>query len=194
MANSLYPAFVRIEYHSAYAPHTMTIPTTQWTGPPTSAFTSGEFDQWDAGSIEADVMIQALVDSLKAMFNNDVVFDGYTIYRIQALGLDPEPVYSAALSQVGTNISTAWHKAVQLTMVWRTAEFGIFKIVLMDAAGDGTFGRTGNFSAISPFSVLHNLVVDPDNGWSGRDNARPNQALQLSLTLNEKLRRAYRLQ
>lgn len=193
MANSLFPAFVRIEYHSPYAPHTMTIPTTAWTGPPTSVFDSGEFEQWAAGSVEADVMINDLVDVLAPLFTDDVIFDGYTIYTQGSPESDPLPVYSAALTQVGSNVSTEWFQAVQRTMVWRTVDFGIFKLSLMDAASDGTFARTGNFSTIAPFDDVHNEVTDTTNGWSGRDNARPNQALQMSLTLNEKLRREYRL-
>ena len=61
--NSLSPASVEIDYHSAYAPHTMTIPTLEWF--PTSITGNlGSFSNWAAGTRDAEDMVLDLIAKL----------------------------------------------------------------------------------------------------------------------------------
>lgn len=192
MANSLYPAFVRIEYHSAFGPHTMTIPIKGYDGD-ISGDTAGNIPTWAGGSIAADDMVEALVDVLKALFDDDTHFDSFTIFTMASAEADPRPAYSQALTQVGTATASVWNKAVEKTLTFRTTEFGLAKLTLMDAGNDGTFPLITPGTATTEVNDIIDEFTAVANGWSGRDNGRPSQFIQMSATLNEKLRRAYRL-
>lgn len=188
MAHGLYPAFVRIEYHSAYAPHIMTIPTLAWdTGPDFD----GHFDTHDAGTIAAEEMIQALVDTLAEIYTSGVTFDRWTIYTLDTPTSDPVPQTGATLAVPGTNVSSAWSKAVEQTFVWRTTLAGIFKLVLLDVPTDDNFDNVQTLSG--DYTAIGAEIQSPDNAWAGRDGGRPQTFIQASATLNEKLRRSYRM-
>jgi len=192
MQNSLYPAFVRINYHSVFGPHTMTIPTLPW-DPSGGTPASGEFDVWDGSPIEADVMINNLVDLLAPFFSADNIFDDYIIYTLENPEADADPRYSAALATLGTNGAPGWEKATQNTWSFRTTSFGAFKLVLLDSATADNFDRITDVTGITPAVNLIAEITDVANGWSGRDGTRPAQFSQIAVTLNEKLRRSYRM-
>src|SRR5437868_4488105 len=98
MANSLFPAFVVIDYHSAFGSHKMTIPTKAYTGPGVG-FPAGHFLAWDSTDVDADDMINALVELIAPFFKVDTTFDSYTIYTMASAEAAPLPEYAAAQTQ-----------------------------------------------------------------------------------------------
>lgn len=191
MPASLFPAFVRVEYQSANAPHVMIIPTTQWNDPGDG--TDGTFDDHLGGAIAADTMVQALVDELAKFFTSGASFTSYTIYTLATTLADPQPRFTEQLTQVGVSISTSWQKAVQLTVTARTTLFQLAKLVLLDAASENTWDR---ITALPGSGNVFDLWAEwsaTTNGWSARGGGRPAAFLQVSKTLNEKLRRQYHM-
>jgi hypothetical protein len=190
--NSLYPAFVVIDYHSLWGAHKMTIPTRAWDysgGTPAS----GAFADWEEGQKEADVMVNDLVDELAPFFLATTTFDLYTIYTMASATAAPTPVYSAALGIDGTSIETEQAKGVQTTFTFRTDLFGIFKLVLLDAPAAAGFDRILSFDASPAALAVLGEVSALANAWAGRDGGRPNTLVQIAYTLNEKLRREYNM-
>lgn len=192
MANSIAPAFVKIDYTSRFGPHSMSLPCVPiLTGP-----AGGAGDQFQlrgaALPVEVDGAVKDFVAILKPFFPSTTTFINYTCYQLD----DPEgparPVISAPLNIVGTDTSSGWDKATQRTWTFRTDEFGTFKLVFLDV-------RVADFDKVSTFvegTVTGNLIdyVTADVTWlAGRDGGRPNTFLQLAMTLNEKLRRSYRM-
>jgi hypothetical protein len=190
--NSLYPAFVKIDYHSEFGAHTMTLPTLAWNDTP-NVGGSGSFENWVAGDADADAMILGLITVLVPFWKADTTFDVYTIYTMDSPEASPTPVASKAIDEPGTSIQTAWSKAVQTTFTFRTSLFGIMKLVMLDAPSGGLFDKFTTFSASPEAEDIRDVFNDEDFGWAGRDGGRVNTLLQIAYTLNEKLRREYNM-
>jgi len=191
MPASLFPAFVKIEYQSANAPHVMSLPTLAWNDPLDGS--DGTFDTHGASTVDADTMINDLVDEIAKFYTSGLSFTGYTIFTLPSMTGDPLPKYSAQLSQVGVTTSSTWQKAVQITMTARTSAFGVAKIVMLDAISENNWDRITVLPGSGNVATLWAEWSDVTNGWAGRDNGRPATFLQVSKTLNEKLRRQYHM-
>jgi len=185
MPNSLAPAFFELEYHSAYGPHTQRVPTLDWNEDDT-------FDTWVSGSISSATMISGFVDLLLPFYPDTVVFDRYTVFTKEDATAPDVPRQAGVFTgKIGTADDAGWTKAVQLTMSLRSTSFGLVKYEFLDgASGD-------NYDPIqvpdSDMTALLAYVSDNDNGFSAQDNGKPLTFLQLTKTLNEKLRKAYRM-
>jgi len=192
MPYSPFPSAVKVFYHSPYAPHSQLIPTLQWTAFP-DVGGAGAFETHNSGTIDADAMINALATVLAGILPDNCGFDSYTIYN-HNVGTDAlEPIRSKPMVIAGLDSTPGWAKATQVTMNWRTTGFNPFKIVLLDNATNNVFDKT---VALPGSGVLHDvdaLVTDPDNGWAGRDNTLPGSFVSQTLTLNEALRKRYRM-
>jgi len=184
--NFLGPYWVQLNY-TGDAPHSMTIPTKNWN--PSGSV--GTFDIWSGGTINALTMVGDLVTKLLPLFNADVSFNNYLVFK-QLLPADtPQPVASEAFSgQIGTNTGGSWAAAVEKMFLARSTNFGLCKLSLLDACSESTF-----LPIISP-GVADQAVIDEwfddAKGWSARDNFQPNTFLKITLNLNQALRKAYR--
>src|SRR5258706_5114133 len=99
MANALGPYYVRINSHSPDAPHSMSIPTKNFT----LGIGTGLFDTWSGTPVDAITMVEDLVTLMLPYFGSDYVFDNWTVFK-QLLPTDfPQPLLSLALAgMVGT--------------------------------------------------------------------------------------------
>jgi hypothetical protein len=185
MPESQNPSFVKILYHSNAGPHTMEVPTLQWNE-------SGTFDVWGGGTVVDHDMVEAFVTLLLPFFGSDTEFESFIIYNVPTPGAAPQPVASFPLSgMVGSASSPGWTTAVQGTFSIRTTLFGLFKITMLDGASGNSFAPSTALGG-DALALFEELISDA-NGWSGRDNGQPNVFIKFTKTLNEKLRRSYRL-
>jgi hypothetical protein len=187
MANFLGPYWIQLNY-TGYAPHTMTIPIKGWN----PSGTIGTVDIWSGGTENTLTMMSGFVTVLKPMFNADISFNNYLVYK-QLLPADtPEPVSSQQFSgQIGTNAGGSWASAVEIIFIARTTAFGIVKLDLLDACSEDNFNPV-----ISPATnpqLLIDYWFNDAHGFAGRDNAQPNTFLKYTVNLNQKLRKSYRL-
>jgi len=193
MPESIAPAFVKVEYASAYGPHVALLPTRAWT-PGSGPNPSGFFSKWsDDTNIDADNMINDLLDGYVGFFRDTVAFQRYTIFTLATPLADPVPRYSAALTQEGTDATPTWDQAVQRTINARTESFGLAKLVMLDSESDALFGKVTTLPGSGTLFDLMAQWTSDEEGWSGRDGSRPNTFISMTVTLNEKLRRAYRM-
>lgn len=193
MANSLYPASVRINYTSAFGAHCMTLPTVPILDGPAG----GAGNQFQLrGSqlpVECSGAIDDLVQILKTLAGTDITFTDWTIFKYETPTSRGVPLESGALSVTGTGGIASWRKAVQQTFTWRTDEFGLFKMVFLDFPSGNVFDRVVNPASDARILTLHNYVIAPETWLAGRDGGKPQTFLQVATTLNEKLRRSYRM-
>jgi len=187
--NSLYPAFVQIQYHSAYAPHVMTLPTTQWT----PDLDYGTFACWDGSDKAADDMVEELVLLMVPFFKSTVQFDYWTVYTMADPTAPAIPRKGAAIGEPGTSAGTGWDKATQATWSFKTEDGGLSKVVMLDLETGGAFGKITPAGLTGDAAAFVAKWTADTEGWSGRDNSKPDFFLQISYTLNEKLRREYHL-
>lgn len=191
--NSLSPAFVRIEYQTLYAPHTMTIPSV----PLIDAIDPEEppfFDLRGAAiDVQASDAVEDFVDVLKNMCTLGTSFQSYTIFKQPTPEDVPQPVYSAALTQVGVLDNDPLSKAMQQTFSFRATDFTIYKLVVLDQRpmmGTGrVVGTLGNLA----YQAVVDYIKSDVTWFASRGGGRPATFLQLATTLNEKLRRSYRM-
>ena len=192
--NSLFPAFVKIYSHSAYAPHVNIIPTTEYHLPDGSHAT-GYFERHSDGSaVGAGAMVEELVTDMLPFFKATTVFDNWTVFTMDSPTARPLPVFSAAFdSFVGTSASTTWAKAVEHIFTFRTEAFGIMKLVLLDAPSGNSFDKTLDLGGSGAAFEIASDLSNPDNAWSGRDGSLPLTFLQFTTNINQKLRKSYRM-
>jgi len=191
--NSLSPASVKINYHSAFGAHAMTIPTLAWL-PTNITGILGSYQAWDLTSIDGEAMINALVDKLKVFMVPAVQFDLATIYTQATSTSDNIPQRSAVLTQVGTSAATGFTEAQSTTFNFKTLANGDVKLVLLDTPIGGA-----GFNAILPAGFvadITNLATEFEavsNAWSGRDDTRPAVLRKVTFDLNDKLQKLYRM-
>lgn len=189
MAFSLYPAFFTIEYHSAYAPHLMTVPVVDWN----PGLVNGDFVTHNAGSVAALGYISLFVDTIKPFFPATVVFDNFVIYTMDSPTAPAIPRTGAALAVVGTNIAAGNTKALQATLTMKTSLGNLFKQVLLDMGNNNSFERVTAASLGGAGAAWVAFLQDLDGAICGRDRGAPQFFLQISYTLNERLRREYHM-
>lgn len=190
--HSLVPAYVRLDYHTRYAPHVHLIPTRAWL--PTSMTGSmGSYVAWNTSTIDAEAMITALVTTFLPLIPSTTVYDLATVYTVSAVGAPAIPRAIGVLGLAGTGANVGTDKATQFTFNMRSSGFYPFKIVMLDfPSGTGQFNKTlpANFSA-DQLNMFIELGLST-NAWSARDDTQPLQAISITGTLNERLRKQYK--
>lgn len=188
--HSLSPASVVIDYHSAYAPHKMTLPTLEWF-PTSITGTLGSYEAHNGSPVDAEVMITTLIDLLKVFMKTNAAFDNITIYT-QATATSPNiPRASLAIATAGT-ATTGDEAAVSATWNFKTSLNGDAKVVLLDTPIPATWfnrilpaGFSGGQTAVS------NAMRASASAWSGRDDGQLNTVRSITYDLNDKLQKMY---
>lgn len=186
------PFFVQINYSSEFAPHSMEIPTLN------ASVAILDSSSWNflvpgGDTLDVDTSVKGLVNLLKTQFPASVHFDNYVLFSQPDPDLPATPVFSGELGIAGTFVTPGWYKAVQFTMTFRTNEFGIFKLVLLDVGSANNFNKETSLVSGEGFDLIRDYITATDSWILGRDGGKPQTFLQLAKTLNEKLRRSYRM-
>lgn len=191
MANSLFPSFVRLFYHTAFGLHSQTLPTLRWEE---SFGTNGKggYRNWLDVEVDAQDMIDAIVDELKDFQPTTGIYDSFIIYDMFDETSTPVPVASGDLAVTGTAV-TADVPASQATMTVRTESFGLAKLEWFDATPSTDFLPLRALPGSGQPLDLFNVWTSTSWAWAGRDGARPATFIQVAYTLNEALRKSYRL-
>lgn len=191
--HTLYPCSCALRYHSAYAPHVMTIPLTAWS-PVSSGHDSGTNLAWDSSQVDTKDMITGLVDLLIPFFDTNTHFDGYTIFTYATITGPALPQSEATfMGKVGTSSATI--PASMASYIFRTAGFGSARIILLDTVVTSTFQpKTVLLSPADDDEIaLINYWMDDGNAFAGRDGTQVTFWRKITYKLNDALRKEYRL-
>jgi len=188
--NSLSPASVVIDYHSAYGPHKMTIPTKEWF--PTSITGDlGSYESWNGSPVDAEAMITDLLEKLKVFLKTNAAFDNITVYTQATPTSSNIPRASKAIAIVGT-AATGNEAAISRTWNMKTFNNGNMKIELLDTPLPATgFARIRAADFNSGEIDVVNEIESDLKAWSGRDDFQVQVARSITLDLNDKLQRMY---
>jgi len=191
MVNSLYPAFVELDYITPFGAHTMTRPTLAWTGTPFVSI--GTFATHAGGTIAANTMIAAFMAACLPVLTDDSAF---VAYRIKTMASPTAPailVWADSFTPiVGTSTAVGYAEAAQRTYSFYTTGAGQAKVVILDQPNNNSWGTVTSISGGADEDIETELTSNT-NGWAGRDTQRPIAFKSLTHTLNEALRRAYRM-
>jgi hypothetical protein len=193
MANSLFPAYVHLNWHSVYAPHVMLLPTREYNALPSPAF-PGSFEAWDTSIIAADDMVEAFTTLLKACIPTDGGIDSYIIYTLATPDAEPVIGFVKNLPLAGTDADAfSTVAAVQITLSYIDTEGERGKITLLDKPNELWTRVTNAGDVPTEEAALFTEFSADTNAWQSRNGAQPILFRSRTATLNEKLRRSYRL-
>lgn len=190
---SLYPAFVRIFYRTAFAPHTQTIPVYGWS-PISGGHVAGTFLGADAAQHDAATYLSDYGDLIAHLWPATTTIGEAIIYTMAAPTGEAIPVASHDLANTGDNINPGWAEAVQLTFVMRTALLHKMKLEYLDVPSDNDFNKyTSTVGLSSAYTDILDYVMDPAGCFCGRDRGQPVSFVSMIHDLNDGLRERYRL-
>jgi hypothetical protein len=190
--NSLSPAFVKINYNSAFGAHVMTVPAVPVESGVFAPTGWGFTLRGAALPVPVDDAVTDFVNAIKTLFPSDVTFVDATVYQQPTPSDIPTPVASFALGISGDSGDVGWSKAVQRTITFRADDFTLFKLVALDSDSANVFDKI----SVVPGGAYGTMVdyITADETWiASRGGGRPNVFLQEASTLNEKLRRSYHM-
>ena len=192
MANDkLVPAYVRIQYHSAKAPHVATIPIILYTGFGPSD--PGSIDVWGGPPTPTVAAVEDFIDLWAAMVTSALTFDRWQLFTRASNDVDPVWIYEKAHVAVGAlTPSGNIVNSVQHTMTFRSTNGSIFKLCTMDRDSDGFFGRS--YVPGAEEQDMIDFITSTDSFIAARDNGRPITFLRLTVSQNDRLAREYHQQ
>jgi hypothetical protein len=186
--DGLFDSFVKISYHSAFAVHSHTIPIRPLIS--TGLGDPGTLENWTGTPIAADTMVESLIDLLAVTVPATTIYDKYTLYKWNAVTSLFNPVYEKAYPVTGSAAGLIGQaRAVQGTITFRTLGFGLLKLVFLDRPYNNTWGNL--LTPPADYTDVIAEITDANQGWSGRDNTRPFNFTNVSISLNKRLRRKY---
>lgn len=190
IVNRLFPSYFVVNYSSAYGVHRQVVPTSQWSD---SGGDFGSFVAWAGGGVDAESMIDAFVAAQAAFFLGTVNFFSWEIFDLATPTTAPLLVMAKNIDVDGTSGLAGWTKAAQATWSLKSDLGGDIRYVMLDVATGNAWDKITSASVSADQTAFLDLVTDDANGFAGRDGGRPNFFLQIAFTLNEKLRREYRM-
>jgi hypothetical protein len=191
MAHDIAPGFIKVEYHSQFGPHTMILPVNT-ISPDVGIPANSTIETWAGGSINAIEMTDALITTLLPRFPATVTFDRGTLFNKPTPGDLPEPVSGWSIDLDGTQVTPGWAKATQETITARDTAFNIVKIVELDYGSGNNFEKQISSTVAGLDDVITEWFAST-NGWASRAGLRPSVFVSATRTLNEQLRRAYKM-
>lgn len=189
----LEPAFIKLDYASVFGAHAHLLCTKDWI-PTSVSGTMGSYLDWNGTPRDAEAMIDDLVALLAALQKPESSYNLATIYTKAGAGAPALPVASKTLAVVGTSGLTTHAKALQMTMNMRTTGIQPSKIVFLDVPHPATdFNKIPPISWGSPESAIFAELALDGNAWAGRDNTQIKDRVSITWTLNEALRKQYKM-
>lgn len=187
--NSLSPAYIVINYTSAYGAHKMTLPCVEYIpGSPVGSFT-----KWEGGLITATDMVDDFLTLAKPFFPATTTFDFYEVFTKETATADSVFRLAETLGIAGTSALGGWSKAAEATWSFKSSTNGEFKITMLDFdSGDGWDKVT--FAELAGASLAFaNYLTGSTHGFAARDDGQPYSFRQISYGLNKALRRKYNM-
>jgi len=189
--NSLYPGFIKFDYHSVYGAHSQIVPTTAWNSVPLVPGNAlGSYTNWSSAPCDGELMAIDLATALNAFLPATGGYDTATVYTLDTETSPARPRATLALGLTGTNVSTAWSKAASQTFVARDSEFSLGKIVQLDVP-TASFDPLVDLSGSAPAQEVFDTWSALGWAWATRNGLRPESFVRLVYDLNDKLRREY---
>lgn len=188
--HALYPAYVKLDYHSLWGRHVALFPTREW-NPVSSGGTMGSYTSWGGPTVDAQAMIEGLIDHLKVFYLASASFDIATIYTIATPGASAIPKVAKSFGTPGTSTSTEQAKAAQQTWTLRDTEFNLARVVLLDAPVGAGFEPFTAFGTYAPVDNLVAQLTGAGNAWQSRAGFQLAAATRVCYDLSQASRKSY---
>lgn len=191
MAESSNPAFVEISYHSVYGPHTMRLGLTGINNIGASADLL-QATAWDSSTPLILDMVTALVTEMVPRHPASSAFDSCSVFSQPDADDLPLFVGAFSVSSIGTAATPGWFAAAQETINMRDTLGFMARLQMMDFASGDDWGKYLNPVTIGVDGIYGELSSS-SNAWMSQAGNQIGSFISRTATLNEKLRRSYRL-
>lgn len=192
--NRLFPAYVRLSYHSAQGAHEQLVPTRAWSPTPLVPLNlGGSYTNWSGFPCDGQTMVEELVGNMSPFNPASTVYDTATIYTLDTPESPAIPRASWSLAIVGSNATPGWSKATQRAWIFRDSEWQICKLYQLDTATDDNWDATTDITGIAPALALTGSFTSVSWAWASRNGERPTTFMKALVKLNDKLRREYNM-
>lgn len=192
-AYSLFPAYIQIHSESQFGVHIQTLPTRAWIDP-NDIDDNGSFLNWEGDPVTLDDMLTTWLTLWKVLFTPDTGFNSAILFTLVDENSEPLLKRVIPLSIVGTSDGIGQEKATQLTYSLLDTGGHATKLVALDAPLPVGFDVVSVFGSLTaPEQAVISGFVNPSFAWASRAGNRPLVFRKASYTLNDKLRRAYRM-
>lgn len=189
--NSLFPAFIKFDYHSAYSPHSQIVPTRAWNPVPLVPGNAlGSYINWTGVDCDGELMAIDLATALAKFLPATGAYDTATVYTLDSETSPARPRATLALGIAGTNAATAWAKATSQTYIARDAEFYLGKLIIFDAP-TASFDPLSDLSGSADAQDVYDTWSAQGWAWATRKGLRVENFVRVVYDLNDKLRREY---
>jgi hypothetical protein len=187
--NSLYPGFVKVYYQSAGHPHVMTLPCKPFLG------IDGRWwlEQKQGGAGDSfENLVTPFVTALKPSLHTASSILSAELYSMATPTSEPQWRESVSINTAGTNATAATPYAQQ-TITFRSANGGIFRLVIMEGGGITVNGEAfppfaGNTGTIATYLMGNSSwICARDGGWliaGVRSLTKTNDALRKKYLLD----------
>lgn len=192
--NLLWPAYVRLAYHSTYGAHEQIVATREWSPTPLVPLNVlGSYTNWAGVPCDGEEMIQDLVDAMSAFNPATTVYDTAVIYTLATPESPAIPRASKNLATVGTQATPGWTKATQRAWIFRDTEWQIAKLYQLDTGTTNNWDPTTSLTGNVPAQTLVGAYTSLNWAWASRNGERPNTFMKATIKLNDKLRKEYNM-
>jgi hypothetical protein len=187
---TLSPAYVVLNYHSAYGTHKATLGTKEWF--PTSLTGHlGSYENWNGLPCDAEEMIQAYADAMMAYYKNTAAIDNAEIWT-KATPTDPAyPRVNYPITSVGTSSAATWDKATQQQWLIRGTDFSLWKSVFLDSVAPTDWNALADLTGLTEAIAFVGAITSDNWAWQTRKDAQPFNFVKVTYKLNDKLRHEY---
>lgn len=187
---TLSPAYVVLNYHSAYGQHKATLGTKEWY--PTSLTGHlGSYENWNGIPCDAEAMIQEYADNMMAFYPTTAGTDSAEIWTKDTPTSPAYPRIAYTITSPGTDATAGWSKASQAQWILRGTDFSIMKLVFLDYINHGNWDALTDLSGSVPAQDVVGAVVSDNWAWMTRKDAQPISFVKITYKLNDKLREEY---
>lgn len=192
--HSLFPAFVKINYHSAFGAHAQILSVREWNPVPLVPLNDlGSFTNWLGLPVDGEEMIDEYVLKLKEFYLASTVIDTATIYTMDTETSPAIPRASMALGVPGVEVSTNWSKAVQHQYILRDTAYNMAKLILLDAPIGTSWDPVTTLTGSAEAAALVGVLTSSAWAFSSKANLQITTFQKITYKLNDKLRKEYNM-
>jgi hypothetical protein len=186
------PFFGQVKYVSGVNPHIMQFSLNNYVTP-SFGHDFGTVDDRTSTPQDLLVAINAYVDVLKAFWSDGTTFVNFQLFSKPTPADIPVPIQGFALTTaVGTAGASFAEEATQQTINYRTTDFNLMKIVLLDYAENVSFSKILVIPGSGALFDLDDYLHSDGCVINGRDGNPAGTFISATKKLNDKLRKAYR--
>ena len=187
---TLSPAYIVLNYHSAYGAHKATLPTKDWF--PTSLTGHlGSYENWNGLPCDAEEMIQAYADGMMGFYLATAATDSAEIWTKETPTSPAYPRVSYPITSVGSAAGSLWDKAVEQQWILRGTDFSIWKSVLLDVESTPSWDALTDLTGLTEAIAFVGTITSDNWAFMTRKNAQPFNFVKVTYKLNDKLREEY---